>query len=97
MRGCLVLFFSFLNILPSDGLLAQRLTPNLEDQVICDRGFLPLAFDNSMSSCKAADASLVRPGYFISPVPAISGEHSPIRHLGRRPMGEQLLLTEWGK
>jgi hypothetical protein len=24
---------------------------------------------------------LVRPGYFISPVPTITGEHSPIRHL----------------
>ena len=31
--------FSFLNIFPSDELLAQCLTPNLEDQVICDRGF----------------------------------------------------------
>jgi hypothetical protein len=29
---------------------------------------------------------LVCPGYFISPVPAISGEHSPIRHQGKRPM-----------
>jgi len=29
---------------------------------------------------------LVRPEYFISPVPAKSGEHSPIRHQGRRPM-----------
>ena len=26
--------FRILNILPSDGLLAQRLTPNLEEQVI---------------------------------------------------------------
>jgi hypothetical protein len=25
---------------------------------------------------------LVRPGYFISPVPSISVEHSPIRHRG---------------
>ena len=38
-------------------LLAQRLTPNLEDQVFCDRDFLPLAFEKSMSSCKAADAT----------------------------------------
>ena len=52
--------FSFSICFTSDGLLAQRLTPNLEDQVICDRGFLPLAFDNSMSSCKAAAASLAK-------------------------------------
>ena len=58
----------------SEGLLAKRLTGNLEGQVICDRGFLPLAFDKSMSSCKAADATLVQPGYFISPLPSISGE-----------------------
>ena len=78
--------------------MAQPITPNLEDQVICDRGFLTLAFDNSMSSYKAADASLVRPGYFISPVPAISGEHSPIRHLWTRPMRQQLGMDtslEW--
>ena len=36
----------------SDGLLAQRLTPNLEEQVIRHRGFLSLAFDNSMSLAK---------------------------------------------
>ena len=60
--------FSFVNALLNDGLLAQYITPNLEDQVIYDRDFLPLAFDKSMSSCKAADATLVRPGYFISPV-----------------------------
>ena len=41
-------------------MLAQRLTPNLEDQIICDQGFLHLAFDKSMSSCKAADATLIR-------------------------------------
>ena len=52
-----VLFLAFLNIFPNDELLAQRLTPNLEDQVIYDQGFLPLAFDKSMSSCKAADAT----------------------------------------
>ena len=62
------------------------LTPNLEDQVIFDQGFLTLAFDKSISNCKAAMLILVRPGYFISPVPAMSGEHSSIRHQGRRPM-----------
>ena len=41
--------FSFWICFTSDGLLAQRLTPNQEDQVICDRGFLPLAFDKSVS------------------------------------------------
>ena len=40
---CLYLFInlvSFLNIWTSDGLLAQRLTPNLEDEVICNQGFI---------------------------------------------------------
>ena len=41
-----VVFLAFEIFLTCDGLLAQRLTPNLEDQVVCDRGFLPLAFDN---------------------------------------------------
>ena len=31
----------------------------------------PLAIDKAMSSCKAADATLIRSGYFTSPVPAI--------------------------
>ena len=53
-------------------------TPNLEDQVIFDQGFLPLALDTSVSNRKAAVLVLVRPGYFISPVLAISGEHSSI-------------------
>jgi hypothetical protein len=50
--------------------------------------FLPLALDKSISNCQAAVLVLVHPGYFISPVPTISGERSPIRHLGRRPMGD---------
>jgi len=49
------------------------LTPNLEDQVVFGQGFLPLALDTLVSNCKAAVLVLVRPGYFISPVPAISG------------------------
>jgi len=60
--------------------------PNSEDQVIFDQGFLPVALDKSISNCRAAVLVLVRPGYFISPVPAISGERSPIRHPGRRPI-----------
>ena len=36
---------------------------------------------------------LVHPGYFISPVPTISGEPSLISHLGRRSMGDQQLHT----
>ena len=51
-----------LNVFPSDGLLPQCLIQNQEDQVIFDQGFLPLA---SVSSCKAADASLVRPSYLF--------------------------------
>jgi len=62
------------------------LAPNLEDQVIFDQDFLPLAFDKPISNCKTAVIVLVRPEYFISPVPAMSGEHSPIHHQGRRPM-----------
>ena len=60
--------------------------PKLEDQVIFYQGFLPLVLDTPVSNCKAAVLVLVRPGYFISPVGAISGEHSPIRHQGRRPI-----------
>jgi len=49
------------------GLLHQ--SPNLEDQVIFDQGFLPLALDTPVSNCKSAVLVLVRPGYFISLVP----------------------------
>jgi hypothetical protein len=62
------------------------LNPNLEDQMIFGQGFLSLVFDTPVPNCKAAVLVLVRPGYFISPVLDISGEHSPIRHQGRRPM-----------
>ena len=63
-----------------------------------DQGFLPLALDTPVSNCRAAVLVLVRPEYFISPVPAISGEHPPIRHRGRRPMGDwQLLKREEGR
>jgi len=40
---------------------------NLEDQVIFDQGFLPLALDTPVSNCRAAVLVLVRPGYCISP------------------------------
>jgi len=62
------------------------LNPNLEDQVIFGQGFLPVALDTPVWNCKAAVLVSVRPGYFISTVPAIPGEHSPIRYQGRRPM-----------
>jgi hypothetical protein len=65
-------------------------TPNLEDQVIFDQGFLPLALDRSVSDYLAAVLVLVRPGYSISPEPAISGELFPIHHTGRRPMEKGL-------
>jgi len=71
-------------VLVGAGLLHQP--PNLEDQVIFDQGFLPLALDTPVSNCKAAELVLIRPGYFISPVPAICGEHSTIRHRGRSPI-----------
>jgi len=54
--------------------------------VIFDQGFLPLALHTPVTNCRAAVLVLVRPGYFISLVPAISGEHSSIRHQGRRAM-----------
>jgi hypothetical protein len=66
------------------GLLQQH--PNLEEQAIFDQGILPLALDTPVSNSKAEALSLARPGYFISPVPSISGEKSPIRQPGRRPM-----------
>jgi len=50
--------------------------------VIFGQGFLPLALDNSIANCLAAVSGLVHPGYFISPVPTISGERS------RLPPGE---------
>jgi hypothetical protein len=78
------LFSSFL--FPMSRVWPAASNPNLEDQVIFDQGFLPLALDKPISDCKAAVLVLVRPGCFISPVPAISGEHSPIRNQGRRPM-----------
>ena len=61
--------------------------PNQEDQVIFGQGFLPLDLDKLISNCRAALLILVHPGYFISPVPTISGESSPIRHLGEVPSG----------
>ena len=61
-------------------------TPNLEDQMIFDQSFLPLVLDTPVSNCKVEVLVLVGPGYFISPVPAISGEHSPICHQGTRPI-----------
>jgi hypothetical protein len=57
--------------------------------VICLRGFLPLALTDLSADRRAAVLVLVCPEYFISLVPPISGERSPIRHLGRHPMGEQ--------
>ena len=63
-------------------------TPTLEDRVIFGQGFLLLALDKSISNCRAAVIVLVHPGYFICPVATISGERSPIRQLGRRPMGD---------
>jgi hypothetical protein len=55
-------------------------TFNLEDQVIFGQGFIPLALETPVSNCKATMLVLVRPGYFISPVLALSREHSPIRY-----------------
>jgi hypothetical protein len=50
---------------------------------------------NSYYSCRAAAAVLVCPEYFISPVSSIyiGVQHSPLRHLGRHPMGDRQLHT----
>jgi hypothetical protein len=61
-----VLFFSMSRGWPAAS------TPNLEDRVIFDQGFLAVALDKPISNCKATVLVLVRPRYFISPVPAIS-------------------------
>ena len=55
----------YTHILPGDKVGNPTLHPNLEDQVICNRGFLPLSFDESMSSYNAPDATLARPGYLF--------------------------------
>ena len=47
--------------------------------MIFGQEFLPLALDKSISNCWAAVLVLVHSGYFISPVPTISGERSSIR------------------
>jgi len=67
--------------------------------VIFGQGFLPLALDKSISNCLAAVLVSVHTDYFISPVPTISGERSPVRHLGRRPMGQRIpkLIMDWIK
>jgi hypothetical protein len=65
---------------------SRRKPPNLQDQTIFGQEFLPLTLDTPVSNCKAAVLILVCSGYFISPIPAISGEYSPIRYQGRRPL-----------
>ena len=54
--GFLAIFFSMSRGWPAAS------TPNLEDQLIFDQGFLPLAHDAPVSNCKAAVLVLVRPG-----------------------------------
>jgi hypothetical protein len=63
--------------------------------VIFGKGFLPLALDTPVSNCKAAVLVLVRRGYFISPVPAISGEHFSYPPPGEAPGGR--LSTPHGR
>ena len=83
---CLVSFSIYCFLVMSEELARSINPPNLEDQVIFGQGFLPLALDKSIPNCRAAMLVLVHPCNFNSPVPTISGEHSTIRHLGRRPM-----------
>jgi hypothetical protein len=56
--------------------------------MIFGQDFHPLALDTPVSNYKTAVLVLVRPGYFIFPVAAISGEQSTIRHQGRSPMDD---------
>ena len=58
---------------------------------------LPLALDTPVSNCKAAVLVLVRSGYFISPVPAISGEHSPTATGGGARWRTSKILTGMGE
>jgi hypothetical protein len=44
-------------------------TPNLEDRVIFDQGFLTLALDKPISNCKAAVLVLVSPGILFPRYP----------------------------
>jgi hypothetical protein len=68
--------------------LASCVTPYQEDQGFFCWGPMPLA-----PVVRTTAAVLVCPKYFISPVPSIyiGVEHSPIRHLGRYPMGVRKL------
>ena len=51
--------------------------------------FLPLSFD--VPAFLQGNGAVFGPPCVlcISPVPTISGERSPVRHLGRRSMGDQ--------
>ena len=48
-RGCLVVFLAFEFFVLVMGCWPNTSPPNLGDQVICDRGFLPLAFIENLS------------------------------------------------
>ena len=52
--------------------------------VIFYQGILPLVLGTPLSNSKLAVSILVRPGYFVSLAPAVSGEHSSVRPQGRR-------------
>jgi hypothetical protein len=80
----MVIFAIFFSDEIGVGLLHQ--SPNLEEKVIFDQGFLPLALDTPVSNSTAAALVFVRPRYFISPITSISGEQSPIRQPVRRPI-----------
>jgi len=67
--------------------LACCINPQPEGPAIFDQGFLPLALDTPVSNYKTAVLVLVLPGNFISPIPAISGEHFPYPPRGEAPGG----------
>jgi hypothetical protein len=95
-NGIVVRFQSFvespwLEIVSHGWVAGPSHNPNLEDQVIRFRGLLLLAFTDPSVNRKATVLVLVCSGYFISPVPFISGERSPIRHMERHPMGDQYM------
>jgi hypothetical protein len=59
----ILIFSTFLSDELGVGPLQQH--PNMEEQVIFDQGFLPLALDTPESNSKPAAVVLVRPGIYF--------------------------------
>jgi len=68
----------------------MRLPSKPLSRLIFCQGFFPYSLKVHLLH-KAVVLLVVHSGYFIFPVPTISGEPSPIHHLGRCWMGDQQL------